>query len=35
MLKTLTERCVSKEEADHLSEDELKDRIVTGEFRNE
>jgi len=35
MLKTLAERCISREEADHFSENELKDKIITGEFRNE
>ena len=32
MLKTLREKCISKEEARHLSKDELSDKIVTGEF---
>jgi 2-oxoglutarate ferredoxin oxidoreductase subunit beta len=32
MLKTLMERCISKEEAAHLSTEELKDMIITGEF---
>lgn len=32
MLKVLTERCISKEKAEHLSNEELKDRIITGEF---
>jgi 2-oxoglutarate/2-oxoacid ferredoxin oxidoreductase subunit beta len=35
MMKILMERCISREEAGNLSEDELKDRIVTGEFRIE
>ena len=32
MLKILAERCIGKEEARNLSEDLLKDKIVTGEF---
>jgi 2-oxoglutarate ferredoxin oxidoreductase subunit beta len=32
MLKLLSERCVSKEEAERLSPEELRERIVTGEF---
>jgi 2-oxoglutarate ferredoxin oxidoreductase subunit beta len=35
MLKDLMKRCISKEEADHLSDDALKDTIITGEFQNE
>jgi len=35
MLKNLMERCISREEADNFSDDELKDKIVTGEFMNE
>lgn len=35
MLKNLMERCISREEADNFSDDELKDKIVTGEFSNE
>jgi len=35
MLKNLMERCISREEADNFSDDELKDKIVTGEFTNE
>jgi 2-oxoglutarate ferredoxin oxidoreductase subunit beta len=35
MLKTLMERCISKEEAEHLSEVELRERILTGEFSDE
>lgn len=34
MLKTLMERCISKEEAVNFSGDELKDKIITGEFSN-
>jgi len=34
MLKTLMERCISREEAGSFSEDELKDKIITGEFDN-
>ncbi|MGM0381998.1 MAG: thiamine pyrophosphate-dependent enzyme [Thermodesulfobacteriota bacterium] len=34
MLKALMASCISKEEANNLSEDVLKDKIVTGEFRN-
>ena len=32
MLKNLTEICIVKEEARNLSEEDLKDKIVTGEF---
>ena len=32
MLQLLSERCISKEEAERLSPDELRERIVTGEF---
>ena len=35
MLKNLTERCISREEADDFPDDELKDKIVTGEFTDE
>jgi 2-oxoglutarate/2-oxoacid ferredoxin oxidoreductase subunit beta len=35
MMKLLMERCISKDEAARLSAEELKDRIVTGEFINE
>ena len=34
MLKILMERCISREEAGSFSEDELKDKIITGEFSN-
>ena len=34
MFKTLMERCISSEEAVSFSEDELKDKIITGEFDN-
>ncbi|UCE34146.1 MAG: 2-oxoacid:ferredoxin oxidoreductase subunit beta [Deltaproteobacteria bacterium] len=32
MLKMLSERCISKEEAQQLSRGELRERIITGEF---
>ena len=32
MLKMLSEMCISKEEADQLSREELEERIITGEF---
>jgi len=35
MIAMLRERCVSKEEATHLSAEERKDMIVTGEFTSE
>ena len=35
MLKGLMESCISKEKADHLSKEELENKIVTGEFSNE
>jgi 2-oxoglutarate ferredoxin oxidoreductase subunit beta len=35
MLKQLMDRCISKEEAAHLSREQLKDVIVTGEFLDE
>jgi 2-oxoglutarate/2-oxoacid ferredoxin oxidoreductase subunit beta len=34
MLKLLMERCITKEEAASLSENELRDKIITGEFSN-
>lgn len=34
MLKILMERCISREEAVNFSKDELKDKIITGEFSN-
>ncbi|MBN1225887.1 MAG: 2-oxoacid:ferredoxin oxidoreductase subunit beta [Deltaproteobacteria bacterium] len=35
MLKILMDRCITTEEAAILSENELKDKIITGEFSNE
>ena len=35
MLKLLMERCISKEEAAHLSKEQLKDAIITGEFSDD
>jgi len=35
MLKILMDRCITTEEAATLSENELKDKIITGEFSNE
>ena len=35
MLKILMDRCITREEAAILSENELKDKIITGEFSNE
>lgn len=35
MLKLLMERCISKEEAAHLSKEQLKDVIITGEFSDD
>jgi len=32
MLKMLSERCISKEEAEQLGQKELRERIITGEF---
>jgi len=32
MLKMLSERCITKEEAEQLSREELRERIITGEF---
>ena len=32
MLKMLSERCISKQEAEQLSREELRERIITGEF---
>jgi len=34
MLKLLMERCITREEAVALSENELRDKIITGEFSN-
>ncbi|MEA3360375.1 MAG: thiamine pyrophosphate-dependent enzyme [Thermodesulfobacteriota bacterium] len=34
MLKILMEKCVTREEAGNFSENELKDKIITGEFSN-
>jgi 2-oxoglutarate ferredoxin oxidoreductase subunit beta len=35
MLKMLSENCISKEEAEQLSQEELGERIITGEFSDD
>jgi hypothetical protein len=32
MLQDLMERCVTREEAEHMDENELEGKIVTGDF---
>ena len=32
MLKVLMERCISRKKAEHLNKEDLKDKIITGEF---
>jgi hypothetical protein len=34
MLKALMESCISKEEAEYLTKEELKNKIITGEFND-
>jgi hypothetical protein len=35
MLKSLMERCVSRDEASRMGKDALADKIITGEFSND